>query len=80
MIYLGYPIWWGTVPMIINTFLESYDLSGKTIVPFATSGGTGISQSIQDIRAEIPSADVKDGLLVRSNDDIAPWLEKLGLI
>ena len=80
VIYLGYPIWWGTVPMIINTFLESYDLSGKTIVPFATSGGTGISQSIQDIRAEIPSADVKDGLLVRSNDDIAPWLEKLGLI
>ena len=41
-IYLGYPIWWGTMPKIINTFLESYDLSGKTIMPFCTSGGSGI--------------------------------------
>ena len=79
VIYLGYPIWWGTTPMIINTFLESYDFSGKTVVPFATSGGTGISQSIKDIRSEIPDADVKDGLLVKINDDIIPWLQKLGL-
>ena len=79
VIYLGYPIWWGTTPMIINTFLESYDFSGKTVVPFATSGGTGISQSIKDIRSEIPDADVKDGLLVKSNDDIIPWLQELGL-
>lgn len=79
VIYLGYPIWWGTTPMLINTFLESYDFSGKTVVPFATSGGTGISKSIEDIRTEIPSADVKDGLLVRNNDDIIPWLQQLGL-
>ena len=79
VIYLGYPIWWGTTPMIINTFLESYDFSGKTVVPFATSGGTGISQSIKDIRSEIPDADVKDGLLAKSNDDISPWLQELGL-
>ena len=78
-VYLGYPIWWGTVPMLVNTFLESYDFSGKTVVPFATSGGTGISQSIQDIRSEVPDADVKDGLLVKSNKDIIPWLRKLGL-
>ena len=78
-VYLGYPIWWGTVPMLINTFLETYDFSGKTVVPFATSGGTGISQSIQDIRKEVPDADVKDGLLVKSNKDIIPWLRKLGL-
>ena len=79
VIYLGYPIWWGTTPMIINTLLESYDFSGKTVIPYATSGGTGIGQSIQDIRSEIPDADVKDGLLVRSNDDIIPWLQSLGM-
>ena len=78
-VILVYPIWWGTVPMLVNTFLESYDFSGKTVVPFATSGGTGISQSIQDIRGEVPDADVKDGLLVKSNKDIIPWLRKLGL-
>ena len=80
VIYLGYPIWWGTVPMIINTFLESYDFSGKTVVPFATSGGTGISQSVKDIRNEVPAAEVPDGLLVRSNDSILPWLQGLGLV
>ena len=79
-IYLGYPIWWGTTPMIINTFLESYDFSGKIVLPYATSGGTGISKSIEDIRNEIPNADVKDGLLVKSNEDISPWLENLGMI
>jgi flavodoxin len=79
VIYLGYPIWWGTTPMIINTLLESYDFSGKTVVPYATSGGTGIGQSISDIRSEIPDADVKDGLLVKSNDDIIPWLQGMGL-
>ena len=79
VIYLGYPIWWGTTPMIINTFLESYDFTGKTVVPYATSGGTGIGQSIEDIRNEIPAADVKDGLLVRDNEEIIPWLQGLGL-
>ena len=79
VIYLGYPIWWGTTPMIINTLLESYDFSGKTVVPYATSGGTGIGQSISDIKSEIPDADVKDGLLVKSNDDIIPWLQGMGL-
>ena len=80
VIYLGYPIWWGTVPMIINTFLESYDFTGKTVVPFATSGGTGIGQSVEDIRSEVPDAEVPDGLLVRSNDDILPWLQVSGLV
>ncbi|MBQ7058590.1 MAG: NAD(P)H-dependent oxidoreductase [Firmicutes bacterium] len=80
VIYLGYPIWWGTVPMIIHTFLESYDFTGKTVVPFATSGGTGIGQSVEDIRSEIPDTEVPDGLLVRNNEAIAPWLQELGLI
>ena len=79
VIYLGYPIWWGTVPMVINTFLESYDFSGKTVIPFATSGGTGISQSITDIKNEIPKADIEEGLLVRDNSDIEPWLKRIGM-
>ena len=79
IIYLGYPIWWGTTPMIINTLMESYDFSGKVVIPYATSGGTGISQSIRDIRDALPGADVKDGILVKSHDDIIPWLQELGL-
>jgi len=65
--------------MLMFTFMESYDFSGKTVIPFATSGGTGISQSIEDIRSTIPDADVKDGLLVHSNDELIPWLQGMGL-
>lgn len=61
-IFIGYPIWWGTMPKIINTFLETYDLSGKTIMPFCTSGGSGIETSVSAIRSICPNADVKDGL------------------
>ncbi len=61
-IFLGYPIWWGTMPKIINTFLDTYDLSGKTVMPFCTSGGSGISTSVSAIRNAEPSADVKDGM------------------
>lgn len=50
-IYLGYPIWWGDAPRIVNTFLESYDFSGKTIVPFCTSGGSGIGRSAAHLAA-----------------------------
>ena len=59
-IYLGYPIWWGTMPKIINTFLETYDLSGKTVMPFCTSGSSGIGTSVNAIRKYLP--DVKDGM------------------
>ena len=78
-IYLGYPIWWGTVPMIINTFLDSYDFSGKTVVPFCTSGGTENYQSMDDIRSEIPNATVLDGIRVTDNKELIPWLQNLGL-
>lgn len=61
-IFIGYPIWWGTMPKIINTFLETYDLSGKTVMPFCTSGGSGIETSVSAIRSICPNADVKDGL------------------
>lgn len=49
-IYLGYPIWWGNAPRIMNTFVETYDLSGKTVVPFCTSGGNGISTSVDTLQ------------------------------
>ncbi len=50
VIYLGYPIWWGTAPKIILTFLDTYDLTGKTVIPFCTSGGSGIEQSLADLK------------------------------
>lgn len=59
-IFLGYPIWWGTMPRIINTFLDTYDLSGKTIMPFCTSGGSGIETSVSAIK-DVCGADVKNG-------------------
>lgn len=70
-IYLGYPIWWGTAPRIINTFLDSYDLTGKTIRPFCTSGSSGIETSVADIRAAVPEVNVTAGLRVDDPDGSA---------
>ena len=77
-ILLGYPIWWGTMPRIINTFLDTYDLSGKTIMPFCTSGGTGITTSVSDIRDICTDSEVTDGLKGSASTgqaDIEKWLE-----
>ena len=70
-IYLGYPIWWGTAPRIINTFLDTYDLTGKTIRPFCTSGSSGIETSVADIRAAAPEVNVTAGLRVDDPDGSA---------
>ena len=67
-IYLGYPIWQGTAPRIINTFLDSYDLTGKTIRPFCTSGSSGIETSVADIRAAAPEVNVTAGLQIAVPD------------
>ncbi|MCH5213106.1 MAG: NAD(P)H-dependent oxidoreductase [Oscillospiraceae bacterium] len=78
IIYIGYPIWWGTIPKIINTFIDSYDLSGKTIMPFCTSGSSGISTSVSAIRNACPNADVKDGMRgtgSTTNAQIEQWIE-----
>lgn len=74
-IYLGYPIWQGTAPRIINTFLDSYDLTGKTIQPFCTSGSSGIETSVADIRAAAPGVDVTAGLRIADPDgsDVKAW-------
>lgn len=60
-IYLGYPIWWGTNPKIILTLLDTYDFTGKTIIPFCTSGSTGISGSVSDLRDYNSKLTIKDG-------------------
>ena len=60
-IYLGYPIWWGTNPKIILTLLDTYDFSNKTIIPFCTSGSTGISGSVNDLRSYNSKLNIKDG-------------------
>lgn len=60
-IFLGFPIWWYVAPAIINTFLESYDLTGKTIVLFATSGGSGMGKTASVLRASAPDAKIVDG-------------------
>ena len=67
-IYLGYPIWWGTNPKIILTLLDKYDFTGKTIIPFCTSGSTGISNSVGDLRNYNSKLNIKDGKRFSSND------------
>lgn len=75
-IFIGYPIWWGTMPRIINTFVETYDLSGKTVMPFCTSGGSGIATSETDLRNACGNADVRVGLRgPAQNTQIEGWLE-----
>ncbi|MGN0265463.1 MAG: flavodoxin [Candidatus Fimousia sp.] len=77
VIYLGYPIWWGTAPRIIQTFIESYDISGATVYTFCTSGGSGIENSISDLQKLYPDVNIVDGK--RLNDatesDIREWIE-----
>jgi len=65
VIYLGYPNWWGTFPMAVFTFLESYDFSGKTIIPFCTHEGSGLGNSERDIKKLCTNANVESGLAIR---------------
>ena len=78
VIFVGYPIWWGKEPMIIRTFLESYNLKGKKIVPFCTSGGSGISGSIKGVKAAAKGAKVVKGkdLTDASGKSIKKWAKK----
>lgn len=79
IIYLGYPIWHGTAPRIIQTFLESYDLSNATVYTFCTSGGSGIEQSIQDLQSSYPDIDIVSGKRLNgaTEADIREWLDGL---
>ena len=63
-VYVGFPIWWYTAPTIINTFLETFDLTGKTIVLFATSGGSTIDRAVKDLKAQYPQLNISGGKLL----------------
>lgn len=79
MIFVGYPIWWDEAPMVISTFLESYDFSGKTIVPFCTSSSDSIDNSLHRFSELAPDAVIAEGLTANDDADIEPWLERLGV-
>ena len=85
-IVLGYPNYWGTMPMAVVTFLENFDFTGKTILPLCTNEGSGMGSSESDIKKYAKGADVKKGLAVTgsyaadSKEDVKDWFEKNGLI
>jgi len=79
-VYLGFPIWWYIAPTLINSFLESYDFSGKKIVLFATSGGSGFGKTLERLEGSCPGAELVEGKLIKSGDtveEIAAWALKL---
>lgn len=88
-VFIGYPIWWGEIPNIVYTFMEAYDFTGKTVIPFNTHEGSGQARSQRDIEELLTNATVLKGLAVRGskaqNDaegtgaDVANWLKQIGL-
>lgn len=78
-ILLGFPIWWYVAPTIINTFLESYDFSGKKITLFATSGGSGFGNTVQELRNSAPDAHIVEGKIMNmaSAEDIQKLIEEV---
>ena len=82
IVFIGYPIWWGEAPRIVSTFMESYDFSGKTIVPFCTSGGSGIGSSASNLERLTSGATWLDGRRLNgsdSQDTVMEWVNSLGL-
>ena len=81
VVYVGFPIWWYVAPTIINTFLESYDFSGKTIVLFATSGGSGFGNTAKELEGSCPGAILSEGRVLsnrQSESDLKKWVDSLG--
>ncbi len=79
-ILLGVPIWWYVAPTIINTFLESYDFTGKEIILFATSGGSGFGKTIESLVPSCPGAQSREGKLLNGNpsvDELKKWVDSL---
>ena len=69
-VYVGFPVWWYIAPTIINTFLECYDFSGKKIILFATSGGSGFGQTAEHLRTSVPGAEIIEGKVNPKDKDI----------
>lgn len=79
VIFIGFPIWWYVAPHIINTFLESYDFTGKKVVVFATSGGSGFGNTVKELQPSAPKANIIEGKLLNGRIDkaeLAKWAEK----
>lgn len=79
-VFVGFPIWWYVAPTVINTFLESYDLTGKTIVPFATSGGSGMEKTNERLAPSCKGATLLEGRVFQrsaSREELAAWAEGL---
>ena len=85
LVFLGCPIWWGDEPMIVRTFIEGVDLSGKTVVPFTTHGGSGLGRVPANLQAAIPNAQFLDGLAVAgtdvdgAHDEVVAWAKDYAL-
>jgi flavodoxin len=83
VIFLGFPIWWYVAPTIINTFLESYDFSNKTIILFATSGGSGFGNTVSELKGSVSdSAVIEEGKLlngIQSKESLKAWLDSLNI-
>ena len=80
IVFIGYPIWWNQAPRLINTFIESHNLKGKTVIPFATSGGSTIAGSAATLKRSYPALEWKEGRLLNSTDEktLRTWIERLG--
>lgn len=84
-VFVGYPDWWSDAPMLLYSFLESYDWEGKTLIPFCTSGGSGFGRSLDNLPASAPGATILEGFHVNGSsvdgaaEDVATWLDSLGL-
>lgn len=79
-IFVGFPIWWYTAPTIIRTFLEAYDFTGKKIVLFATSGGSGLGRTAEELAGSCPGADIRGGKMLNGNfseAELREWAESL---
>ena len=82
VVFLGFPVWWYVAPTIINTFLEDYDFAGKTVIPFATSGSSGIENSEKKLQQQYPSINWKSGKLLNGHPDntaLASWVKTLNI-
>ena len=80
LVFVGFPIWWYVAPTIINNFLESYDFSGKTIVPFATSGGSGMGNTNEKLAPSCPGAILMKGKMLNgllSQEELKAWVKSL---
>ena len=80
IVFIGYPIWWNQAPRLINTFIESHNLKGKTVIPFATSGGSTIAGSAATLKRSYPALEWKEGRLFNRADEktLRTWIERLG--